>query len=216
MAPKIGPSQFSTVAPTTRETPANNDERNPEVLNAAKLYETQFLREMVRAMRKASPEGDHELVPKSMAEKIFSEQLDDKYVDDWVDNGGVGFADVIYKQMMETYFRAPEAPMRGPIPTNKPVESKPISVTEKDMTLQLKVKNGEKAEITAPWKGQVLMSRPLEHGMQSLLLDHGDGLKSSLVFKGSLLAPEGSEVGAGQRLGLLSPENPSVLWKIQR
>lgn len=204
------------ISKTPQAAPENSplDEKNPQVLKAARLYENQFLREMVRAMRKASPEN--EFMPPSMAEKIFKEQLDDEYVDQWVDSGGVGFADVIYNQLMEKYFSAPGARPQGPVPMDKKFDAKPIALTEKDMTYQIRLKQGESTDITAPWSGQVLMSRPLEHGVQSLLLDHGDGLKSSLVFKGSLLIPELTEVEAGQRIGLLSPENPSVLWKLQR
>src|SRR4051812_46117802 len=67
----------------------------------AELYEKHFMREMVKAMRSTVPESG--LIQANQAEKIFREQLDDNYVDKWSERGGVGFADVIYKQLMDRY-----------------------------------------------------------------------------------------------------------------
>lgn len=70
-----------------------------QVREAAELYEEQFLREMVRAMRKTVPQSD--LMAPNMAEKIYREQLDDQYVEAWVRNGGTGLADLIEQQIRE-------------------------------------------------------------------------------------------------------------------
>lgn len=190
--------------------------RNPQVMNAAKMYENQFLREMVKAMRQTVPEN--EVTPPSMGEKIFRNQLDDQYVDDWVEQGGVGFADVIYKQVMERYMNPPTARPQGPLRPDSPeTRSKPIKLETKDMTLKIQTssKTPTGLEVLAPWGGQILMSRSLEPGLQTILIDHGQGLKSSLVYKGWIGATEGSMVGPGQKLGGLSAQNPELLWRIQ-
>jgi flagellar protein FlgJ len=56
---------------------------------------------MVRAMRKTVPESD--FMAPNMAEKIYREQMDDNFVDSWVDGGGVGLGDMIYDQLMQRY-----------------------------------------------------------------------------------------------------------------
>ena len=220
---KISTGLNQTLAPVAvKDDNVPRDGRHQEVLKASRLYESQFLREMVREMRKTVPES--EFMPSSNAEKIFRDQLDDQNVDSWVDRGGVGFADLIYDQMMERYFNNQqiERPQGPVLLDQKAFQAQAIKLTPNDTTYKIQrtalggpVPAGG-SDVTAPWAGKVLMAKPFEHGMQSLLLDHGNGLKSSLVYKGSLLIPEGSTVEAGQRVGLLSSENPSVLWRIQK
>lgn len=192
------------------------DERNPSVMKAAKLYESQFLREMVRAMRKSVPES--EFMPASHAEKIFREQVDDNVVDDWSERGGVGIANLIYEKVMERYGNMlPKARPQGPINVKSEVKTVPVELKKEDLTLKLQVQNGSN-EVRAPWNAKVISSQQLDQGWVSLLLDHGDlngGAKSTLLYKGTLLTSENNEVLAGQRLGLLSPENQGILWRVQ-
>ncbi|MEI7974173.1 MAG: rod-binding protein [Bdellovibrio sp.] len=68
---------------------------------AGSLYEKQFLRELVRAMRSSVSESS--LIPKSQAEKIFQEQLDQQWVEAWGDRGGVGFGEMITQKLIEQY-----------------------------------------------------------------------------------------------------------------
>jgi flagellar protein FlgJ len=70
----------------------------------AKLYEKQFMREMVKAMRATT--GKNELLPVSQGEKIFQEQLDQEYVEKWGDQGGLGLSDTIYKNLLDKYGEA--------------------------------------------------------------------------------------------------------------
>ena len=72
--------------------------RHPQVHKAAQLYEDQFLREMVKAMRRGIPESG--FIKKNMGERIYREQLDHRYVEAWVQHGGVGLTDLIYKNLM--------------------------------------------------------------------------------------------------------------------
>lgn len=202
--------------PVVQQPQVDEKGRNLQVMKAAQMYENQFLREMVKAMRQTVPEN--EVLPPSMAEKIFQSQLDDQYVDNWVERGGVGFADQIYQQIIERYMTPPSGRPQGPLaPEDSETRSQPIKIQEKDMTIKIKTSSSAPAslEVKSPWDGQVLMSRTLEPGLQSVLLDHGKGLYSSLVYKGWIGTTEGTQVQAGQKLGGLSIDNREVLWRIQ-
>lgn len=67
----------------------------------SKLYEKQFLREMVKAMRSTVHEGG--FVQSNHAEKIFRDQLDNEYVETWGDQGGLGLSELIYQQLNEKF-----------------------------------------------------------------------------------------------------------------
>lgn len=76
--------------------PPTLDEKLKDV---SKMYEQQFLQEMMRAMRSTV---DHsEFSKPSMAEKIYKDQLFDQYAESWVKNGGNGLADMIYRELKD-------------------------------------------------------------------------------------------------------------------
>ena len=88
-----------------------------QLQGAAKMYEQHFLNEMMRTMRQTIHEG--EFMKTSFGEKIFREQLDGQYVEKWSDRGGVGLADMIYKNIKEKYMPDPQKQMarpQGPLP----------------------------------------------------------------------------------------------------
>jgi flagellar protein FlgJ len=204
-------NQLPSVQPHLQE----DNPRNPQVMKAAQMYENQFLREMVKAMRQTVPEN--EVLPPSMAEKIFQNQLDEQYVDNWVDRGGVGFADVIYQQIMERFMTPPGAKPQGPLkPQDPEATSQPIKTQDKDLTIKVKTSSVKPSylEVLSPWSGKILMSSSPEPGLQTVMIDHGGGLNSSLVYKGWIGTREGAEVQAGQKLGGLSIENREVFWRI--
>lgn len=207
LAPKAQPPQI-------QQAQHSREERNPQLMEAARLYESQFMREMLRAMRKTVQEGD--LMQASQAEKLFRDQLDDINVDKWVENGGLGMADFIHDQIMEKFQNMKQLPPpSGPVPLDKSQLVEPIKIKDSDLTFKFRAPK-EATTVSAPWAGQVLSAASLEHGLSSLLLDHDNGLKSSLVYKGSLLIPEGAEMQPGQRLGMLSSDNQAVFWKIHK
>ncbi|MCB9073245.1 MAG: rod-binding protein [Bdellovibrionaceae bacterium] len=78
--------------------PIQND-LDTQLRQAAKMYEQQFLGEMMRAMRKTVEHS--EVTKPSMAEKIYQDELYSQYAEKWVDNGGNGLADLIYKELKE-------------------------------------------------------------------------------------------------------------------
>jgi Rod binding domain-containing protein len=101
----------------TRTPPSLDD----QIHKAAKMYEQQFLQEMMQAMRKTV---QHTNEP-SMAEKIYADELNSQYVEKWADSGGNGLADLIYKELKEKilpsqhsrYLPKPTAPVPAKDPT---------------------------------------------------------------------------------------------------
>lgn len=87
--------------PTERSVAVDSADKDPRLQEAAKMYEKQFLREMVKAMRATVPESD--LVPANAGERVFRQQLDDQYAEKWGDQGGIGLADLIYDNISERY-----------------------------------------------------------------------------------------------------------------
>src|ERR1700733_13323361 len=81
-------------------------ERDQKMMEAAKSFENQFIRQMISEMRKTVPKD--EVVPETMADDIFKNQLDDQYADTWTEKGGIGLADVIYEQLQEKYAKPTE------------------------------------------------------------------------------------------------------------
>jgi peptidoglycan hydrolase FlgJ len=214
-------------------TPEQQDQKLQEV---AKLYEKQFLREMMKQMRATVPEGGG-FIPTSNAEKIFREQLDQEYVENWGERGGVGLADMVHKQLLEKF-----GPMLGIRPKME-VPTGPIKIDEKSqLTNPLKVQTAQAGgtrpmkttmqydlqkaaladhNVTAPWAGTLLGVKKIGADEHLLEMSHDNGLKSQMVFRGQMateLQPSklqaGTEIQAGQRLGLLSPEAKSFFWTV--
>jgi flagellar protein FlgJ len=200
------------------------DSRDPRIMAAAKMYEQEFLREMVTAMRKAVPKSD--LTKESMGEKIFNDQLYDQYVEQWSNVGGVGLSDMIYDQVIEKFgpqqrIEHPKGPM--PIDPHKTfqIENKSPSAgaglngTTGAMLLQITPqKNSEDSKILMPWKGEVVGVQNLESGEKATFIKHENGLRSTFLFKGNL-AGNKKDFGPGETLADLSSENKNFLWKLE-
>src|SRR4051812_7776266 len=95
---------FQTQTALTQSTLTKAGE-NPRLREAAKLYEEQFLGEMVKAMRKTVSESD--FLKPGMGEKIYRDQLDQQYVENWADQGGIGLADLIVEQFQSNQGQGP-------------------------------------------------------------------------------------------------------------
>lgn len=206
--------------------PINNVQNNldQKFKDVAKLYEKQFMREMVKAMRSTIHESN--FVPANTAEKIFREQLDDEYVDKWSDRGGVGFADLIYNQLIEKY---------GSVIGQKVTRPKgPIALTEKGMTsvkfesfrppgnadqMNLKLMPSHSqwpsSEIVSPWSGVLRRNLNLEDGQKVLEVDHSNGVLGQYVFRGTSSLPIGSEIGAGQTMGEMQADSKAMYWSLR-
>lgn len=209
--------------------------------NVSNLYEKQFLREMMKAMRSTVHEGG--FIKTNQAEKIFRDQLDDQYVDKWSDKGGIGLSDLIYNQLVEKFgprlgLKAPVQKPSGPLPLDSHSEfrsraasaptlnaagapSKAKGASGLSTTWQFDRelvgdKKPEPSKVTAPWDGILLGGRRLDDDHQLVELAHDNGLKSRLVYRGSAerLNP-GQPVQAGETLGVLSGEARSLFWTVQ-
>jgi flagellar protein FlgJ len=217
-----GSEGFEKTELATSKTP----ERNGKVDEVAKMYEKQFLREMVKAMRSTVSFGAQK---PSMAENIYREQLDEQYVEAWGDKGGVGLSGLIYDQLMERYFNSPAG--RG-----LKAQGAGIPLTDRDISRVVRVKtaegpgqvplrievapteDGKPAKVQSPWEGKVLTSARLDNGKTALTLGHEGNLRSTFVFQGVLSADvvPGAQIGRGTQVGVLSPEIHSFLWNLQR
>jgi flagellar protein FlgJ len=209
---------------------AKLEKQEKQLRDAAKMYENHFLNQMVKAMR-STVGGEDGLVKRNMAEKIFTEQLDQKYVDGWSDKGGVGLADMIYDQIKEKYMGAatgravipkgglPIAPTKAQgMPATDSIQMKAIPPSaDNQLKYRFEVQNpsGDGFEVQAPMGGRISEVRSLDQGWSTVKVDHGHGLKSEMTFPGRLSQNAvGGEVRSGQTLGVLDSARPVVAWNL--
>lgn len=218
-----------SLKPPTAE--AKAAQQDSALRDAAKMYENHFLNEMVKAMR-STVNHDDGFMKQNFAEKIFSEQLDQKYVDGWAQKGGIGLADLIYNQIRDQYFAAKQKPLA---PTNHmlPIAPKqefhgisPDSIKMKALPLNAPNKlsyrfevqdpsTQSQFEVQAPLAGKIAGVERLEQGWNSIRLDHGQGLNSEMTFPGSLAETvTGASVESGQKLGQLDLARPVLAWNL--
>lgn len=199
--------------------------RNDKIDEVAKMYEKQFLREMVKAMRGTVTAS--ELVPQSMGEKIYRSQLDEEYVENWGNSGGLGLSDMIYEQIMDKYFKKPESA--------KSLGSQgPVKISDRDLARVIRVEGGRpqqtsvkvelkndpskpqsSAQVQVPWNATLLTKARLPDGKNAVVLDHGAGFRSTFIFDGVSTSLEpGAKLQRGTSVGVLSPEINSFLWNM--
>lgn len=185
--------------------------RNQKVLNAAQMYEAQFLRQMLSEMRKTVPQSD--FIPEGPGEAMYKSQLDDQYVDTWVERGGIGLQDVIYNQLMEKFYTKPLPRPQGPLPLKKEsgIELKRLPETQKGAGYQMKNPEGGVLEVSAPWAGKVEMAMSTSNGENTLRIKHADGRVSLLNYKGLNEVKPGQEIAAGQRVGAWGSSGGAIL-----
>lgn len=193
------------------------------------MYEKHFLREMMKAMRSTVKEGG--IVQANQAEKIFREQLDDQYVEKWGEKGGIGLSDLIYKQLIDKFgvamgIKAPVHKPQGPLPIDEksnfranpfqhPGKKESVSYRIDNLTQSLNSKSLE-SPVQSPWDGVLLGTKSLADQQNLIEIEHDNGLKSQMVFKGSLSnVSTGQKLQAGDTLGLLSPEAKSLYWTVE-
>jgi flagellar protein FlgJ len=200
--------------------------RNAQLDQAAKMYEKQFLREMVKAMRGTVSFG---IEKPSMAENVYRDELDNQYVESWGDKGGIGLADLIYDQVMERYFngsaggRALKEQGAIPLTDRDLAKVHRVKTTETPGQVPLRVElkpsaDGSPAKLQAPWDAEVVSNSRLEGGKTALTLKHGDSLKSTLIFQGvaSADAQPGAKIARGTQVAVLSPEIRTFFWNLNR
>ncbi len=207
-------------------------QRSPEVKlrEVSDMYEKHFLREMTKAMRSTVHESG--FIQQNQAEKIFREQLDEHYVDKWSERGGIGFGDLIYKQLIDKFgvqlgIKSVVQKPAGPLPLDGGNRARAFQHPGKaKSTLSYKIdiapeiqgnapKPGAR-DVKVPWAGTFGAVKVLEDNSTQVELEHDNGLKSQVVFKGSLSKlSTGQKVQAGDTLGFLSSEAKSIYWTIE-
>jgi len=71
-----------------------------EIREAAEKFESYFINLMFREMRRTTQNfNEGSFIPQSHAERIFTEMLDEAVAEDAARAGGIGLADMIYRQM---------------------------------------------------------------------------------------------------------------------
>lgn len=213
--------------PSQRDPQEVRSEQLGKLKQASKMYEHQFLSEMVRAMRKTVQRSD--LIPETFGERLFRDKLDQEYINSWSDRGGVGLADMIYTQLKEKYF--PEkmqklGPIQGPLPLDSTGQGqvkirqhteleqgiKPIEI---EIQPAPSSQSGEGAQLTAPWSGKVAHLQRHEDGSKTLVLEHDEGVRSEIRHTGSLKGMDlGQKVEAGENLGEIRGARPLVKWSL--
>ena len=69
-----------------------------KIMEACESFESYFLLMMFRAMRQTGFD-DKGFIPKSHAEKVFTDMMDEQTANSAAKSGGVGLAQMMYKQM---------------------------------------------------------------------------------------------------------------------
>lgn len=212
-----------------KPTNAPNKIDDNKLREVSELYEKQFLREMVKAMRSTVQHGG--LTEPSMAENIFSEKLDHEYVENWGKSGGIGLGDVIYNQLKDKFGSAGSGMKmlrpEGPVPLDKKNifkvdETKPIGIpvvpteaskTGTNMSYLIQLENAQ--EVKSPWAGQILQSFSNQDDAQTIKVQHDNSLVSTLHFTGrGLPFNVGDQVKPGQSLGQTFPDHKYLTWQI--
>ena len=217
---------FSVAPP---KTDGLTPQQEKQLRQAAQMYEQHFANEMFKAMR-STVQHDDDFMKRNMAEKIFQEQLDQKYMEGWTKQGsGLGLQDLIVQQIKQKYFsRAGQLPSpKGPLPLQKPtplptdvppVKVKPLpaaSPNELGYWMESSDPSEHALEVLSPWNGKIASSQKMDDGWSQIKIDHGQGLSSAMTFQGHGIAlAQGEPVLAGQKLGQLSPERPVLAWKL--
>lgn len=188
------------------------EKRDPKKLEAARMFENQFVRQMIREMRKTAP-GDG-LIEESMASKIFKEQLDDQYADKWVDSGGIGLINVIYEQLEQKYGNKQKVLTPDLISAN---EKKLFLLKKTNQGLQIKSRNPLQTNVSlqSPMAGTVLHATNLGAGKKLIIIEHQrqdqspesaeqkTSLQSRFVHTGRNVVIPGDKITAGQTIAVL-------------
>jgi len=201
-----------------KEVSSASTSRDPRLLDASRMYEKQFLREMVKAMR--ATVGSSEFTKPSMAEDIYRGQLDEQYVEVWSEQGGIGLADLIYNEVQEKHLNGKRREERnqGPLQLSDRDLLRVAKFREspKEQTaLRVELKSGqEPARITAPWDGK-LVAKQQDGGRTTVILEHENNLRSAFTFDGVPTSAEpGSRLKSGSALGILNPDAGHFVWNV--
>ena len=205
----------------------------------SELYEKHFIREMMKQMRATVHEGG--FVKQNNAEKIFREQLDDQYADQWSKSGGIGLSQLIYDQLIDKFgtqmgIKQKVEKPQGPINFNSKSNfsgvtsvgsQAPRAFAENQldlspntqMTFKFLTPENEKVELVSPWAGVLLDKKFMDMDQMQYRIKHDNGLESLILTRGTGLGSSpnlslGDTIQAGQQLGWASSASP-LFWTVK-
>jgi flagellar protein FlgJ len=220
-------NQVGNAAPTAEEKAKAADAKLHEV---ADLYENHFIREMMKQMRSTVQESG--FIKQNNAEKIFREQLDDQYADQWGKSGGIGLSTMIYDQLIDKFgeqmgLKGKIEKPHGPIDLNEKAnftgittpKATPGVVETGPETFKFETSATGKTEIKNPWAGTLLDKKYLEMDQIQYRIKHDNGLESLILTRGTGLGPDsqlsvGDEIQSGQQLGWATAASP-LFWTVK-
>lgn len=224
-------NSIRTAAPMAEKPNKVTEDKLREV---AQLYENQFIREMMKQMRATVQESG--FIKKNNAEKIFQDQLDGQYADQWVQAGGIGMSDLIHQQLMDKYgerlgLRAPVEKPQGPIDLNQKSNFSGLTseaatgpaggaVAPGPVTFRMQAEDtGAPVELKSPWAGVLLDKKYLDMDQIQYRIKHDNGLESLILTRGTGAGAEqnwasGDRIEAGQRLGWAGATSP-LFWTLK-
>lgn len=93
------------------------------------------------------------------------------------------------------------------------------SILDSQTALKLEVRpspTGAPAKIQAPWDSTVVRTAQIDGSRKVVTLEHGPGLRSTLVFEGAMNTEisQGTKIAKGQAVGTLSADVKSFLWNL--
>ncbi len=198
---------------STKNTPTQND-MEQKLRKASEMYEQQFLGEMLKSMR--STVSESELVPSSMGQKIYQNELDSEYVKAWVGRGGIGLSDLIYNQLHEKLFPQKMLKPLGPMPLDNTKNFKMMEMpatSENQKSFKIEVQNEKSAndklgmQLQSPWDAKVLQIQNNEDSLSTALLEHANNVQSIYSFKGNASVKAGDQLIAGQKFANIHPSH---------
>ena len=78
----------------------NQEEKDKELEEACKSFESYYVQRLFKEMRKTVPDGG--MFEKSNARDIYTEMLDEEYSKVVSEGPGIGIAEALYKQLSST------------------------------------------------------------------------------------------------------------------
>lgn len=230
---EIGKLNTLRAPPTAADKVKAADEKLHQV---AEMYEQHFIRAMMKEMRSTVQEGG--FVKTSNAEKLFREQLDDQYAEQWTKSGGIGLSKMIYEQLVDKFgtrlgLKTPVDKPLGPLPIDEKsrftgAQMAPIQAVSPDdlrpksgqpVTFTFQAPPDQKTELKNPWVGVLLDKKYLEMDQIQYRIKHDNGLESLIMTRGTGLGMEqklspGDAIAAGEQLGWVSSASP-VYWTVK-
>ena len=228
-------SKINTMKPSV--TPSDKVKAADEKLHeVAELYERHFIREMMKQMRATVHEGG--FIQQNNAEKIFKDQLDDQYAEQWSKSGGIGLSGMIYEQLVNKFgvqmgIKTPLERPHGPLPINEKADFAGIVAkspaasgagqlgpkSSSAVTYKFQTAPGEPTELKNPWVGILLDKKFMDMDQIQYRIKHDNGLESLILTRGSGLGSEhklspGDTIQSGQQIGWAGAASP-LFWTLK-